>query len=93
MKPETSYPIKPSSNTDGKPGLSNPDKDAWSPDTKDKNPSVSITVDDEEDKFIDSVTITKTENVRNVTVVVIHKDGTKVSCKNIFIYQEFIFQF
>ena len=93
MQPETSYPIKPSSNTDGKPGLSNPDKDAWSPDTKDKNPSISITVDDEEDKFIDSVTITKTENVGSVTVVVIHKDGTKVSCKVILIHKEFISQF
>jgi len=83
MQPETSYPKKPSSNTDGKPGLSNPNKDPWSPDENDKNPSVSITVDDEEDKFIDSVTITKTENIKRVTVVVIHEDGTKVSCKDI----------
>jgi len=93
MQPETSYPMKPSSNTDGKPGLSNPDKDAWSPDENDKNPSVSITIDDEEDKFIDSVTITETENVESVTVVVIHEDGTKVSCKDILIHHELIFQF
>ena len=82
MQPETSYPINTSSNTDGKPGLSNPDKDAWSPDENDKEPSVSITVDDE-DKYIDSVTITETENVGTVTVVVINEDGTEVSYKDI----------
>ena len=85
MQPEI-YPMKPSSNTDEKLGLSNPDQDAWSPDENDKKPSVSITVDDEEDKYIDSVTLTETDNVDTVTVVVINKDGTEVSCLDIVIH-------
>ena len=93
MEPEI-YPMKPSSNPDGKPGLSNPDKDAWSSDENDKKPSVTITVDDEEDKYIDSVTITETDNVDSVTVVVINKDdGTEVSCLDIVYHQLFFFLF
>ena len=77
MVPETGYPIKPSSNTDDKDGLVDPNEEPWSPDEDDENPSVTITVD-EEDTIIESVTVTDTENVESVTVVIVDEDGNEV---------------
>ena len=81
MAPETGYPIKPSSNTDDKDGLSDPSEDPWRPDRGDENPSVTITVDTEEDKFIESVIIDDTKNVESVTVVIVNEDGSEVCGK------------
>ena len=80
------YPMETSSNTDEETGLSDADQELWSPDKNDTKPSVSITVDDDDDKYIDSVTLTETENVGTVTIVVINKDGTEVSCFDIVIH-------
>jgi len=82
MEPET-YPVIPSSNPDGSRGLSNSDEGAWRPSEDDDEPSITITVDNNENKYIDSVTITNTINVAIVTVIVINKDGTQVSCLDI----------
>jgi len=86
MLPQTSYIVNTTSNTDRTAGLSNPEMSPWSPAVGDVSPSVSIAVAGEEDKFIESLTITKTENVGSVTVVVIRKDGTNVSCRDILIH-------
>ena len=77
MEPETGYPIDTSSNPDDKPGLSNPNVDPWTPDDDDEEPTVTITVDDE-DAYIESVTITGTENVASVTVTIVDEDGEEV---------------
>ena len=78
MQPETGYPIKPSSNKDDKDGLSDPSEDPWTPDPEDENPSVEIVIDGEEDKQIEEITITDTENVESVTVTVVDEDGNEV---------------
>ena len=78
MQPETGYPIKPSSNTDDKDGLSDPSEDPWTSDPEDENPSVEIVIDGEEDKYIEEITITDTENVESVTVTVVDEDGNEV---------------
>ena len=83
MEPETTYPKETSSNSGDKSGLTDPDDEPWTPDEEDKEPTVTITIDDEEDKFIESVTVTGTENVGSVTVTVIDEDGNEVclACK------------
>ena len=78
MQPETTYPKETSSNSGDKSGLTNPDDEPWTPDEDDKEPTVTITIDDEEDKFIESVTVTGTENVGSVTVTVVDEDGNEV---------------
>lgn len=77
MKPETGYPIETSSNPDDKPGLSNPEREPWSPSTNDQLPTVTITVDDE-DTYIDSIKLTDTDNVQSVTITVEDEDGNEV---------------
>ena len=80
MQPETGYTKETSSNPDGAPGLSNPNEDPWTPADGDESPSVTITISDE-DTFIESATITGTENVQSVTVVVVEEDGDEVCLK------------
>ena len=80
MEPETGYPKEASTNPDGATGLSNPNEDPWTPADGDESPSVTITISDE-DTFIESATITGTENVESVTVVVVEENGDKVGLK------------
>lgn len=77
MEPETGYPKKPSSNEDAAPGLSNPNEDPWTPDESDESPTITVTIDDA-DTYIESATITGTDNVESVTVVIVAEDGTEV---------------
>ena len=83
MQPETGYPVETSSNPDGAPGLSNPSEDPWTPADSDESPSVTIIISDE-DTFIESATVTGTENVKSVTVVVVEENGDEVCLKLIF---------
>ena len=78
MQPETTYPKETSSNSGDKSGLTNPEDEPWTPDENDKKPTVTVTIDDEEDRFIESVTVTGTENVGSVTVTVVDEDGNEV---------------
>jgi hypothetical protein len=80
MAPETTYPMTPSSNKGDKEGLSNPSAEPWTSDEEeDSEPNVEIAIsDDGEDKFIDSVTVTVTENVDFVSVIVTDENGEKV---------------
>ena len=78
MQPEKTYPKETSSNSENIAGLTNPDDEPWTPDENDKNPTVTITINDEEDKFIESVTVTGTDNVGSVTVTVVDEDGNEV---------------
>ena len=86
MQPETTYPKETSSNSDDKDGLTDPDAEPWSPDEDDNTPTVTITIDDEEDKFIESVTVTGTENVDSVTVTIVDEDGSEVCFIISFLY-------
>lgn len=85
------YPLVASSNQEGEPGLRNVKRPKWKPNADDKSPSVRITINEEEDSFIESVTLTETTNVKSVTVVVVKADGSKVSCLSIFIHLQLIF--
>ena len=85
MQPETTYPKETSSNSGDKSGLTNPDDEPWTPDENDKKLTVTITIDDEEDKFIESVTVTGTDNVGSVTVTVVDEDGNEVCLSCTFV--------
>ena len=85
MQPETSYPKETSSNSDNKSGLSDPEEEPWTPDENDESPTVTINIDDDEDKFIESVTVTGTENVESVTVTVVDEDGSEVCYMSTFV--------
>ena len=79
MEPETTYPKETSSNSGDKSGLSDPDDEPWTSDVDDdKTPTVTITVSDEGDKYIEKVTLTETDNVKEVTVTVVDEDGKEV---------------
>ena len=78
MQPETTYPIDTSTNTGDKSGLSDPDAEPWRPDEDDESPTATITVDGEENTFIESVKVTSTENVDSVTVTVTDVDNNEV---------------
>ena len=79
MSPETTYPMTPSSNKGGKEGLSDPNAEPWTSDEEDSEPNVEILIsDDGVDKFIDSITVTVTENVDFVSVIVTDENGEKV---------------
>ena len=77
MLPETTYPKETSSNPEGKSGLTEPTADPWTPAGDDAEPTVTITVDDE-DSYIQSVTLTDTENVKQVVVTVLDENGQEV---------------
>ena len=78
---ESTYPKDTSSNSDDKLGLSNIDKQPWSPEEGDESPTVTVTVSnfDDADVHIDTVRITSTTNVQSVTVTYITFDGTEVN--------------
>ena len=77
---ESTYPKTVSTGDDSKPGLSDPNENTWSPSEDDDEPSVTVTVsDDEVDDYIESVKITGLENVDEVTVTVVDSDGEKVN--------------
>ena len=81
---EYTYPKTPSSNGDEAESLSEKNSaDKWSPDANDKNPSVTITVDDE-DTFIDSVKVDVVDKVDKIIVYVIDDAGAKASHIYIF---------
>ena len=69
MKPESKYRKEPSSSPETRRALSYPsERTPWRPD--DREPSVRIFLPDNERKYIDRVIVTKTDNVRRVTVEV-----------------------
>ena len=82
MLDDYDYTKAVSSNPDDKVYLSfNDDEQAWSPAAGDSTPTVTLTVsggDEPEDKYIDSITIDKTGNVKSVKVVVISANGDRV---------------
>ena len=82
---ESTYAKEVSSNPDDKSGLSNIDKQTWSPEEGDATPTVTITVSnyDDADVHIDSLKIDSTTNVESVTVTYITVDGTEVNLFNI----------
>jgi hypothetical protein len=77
MEPERGYPMETSSNPAGVSGLSDPSDDPWTPDNSDDSPTVTVIIN-KEDTYIESATITGTENVESVTVVIEADDGSKV---------------
>ena len=85
MQPKSTYPKETSSNSGDKSGLTNPDDEPWTPDEDDKEPTVTITIDDE-NKFIDSVTLTGTDNVNSVSVTVVDEDGNEVIFQATFVF-------
>ena len=69
MKPESKYRKEPSSSPETRRALSYPsERTPWRPD--DRKPSVRIFLPDNERKYIERVIVTKTDNVRSVTVEV-----------------------
>jgi hypothetical protein len=82
MEPETGYPKETSSNSDGTSGLSNPNEDPWTPEETDDSPTITIKISDE-DTYIESATITGTDNVESVTVVIVADDGSEVCLKSL----------
>lgn len=82
---ESTYTKDVSSNSGDKSGLSNIDKQLWSPEEGDDSPTVTITVSnyDDADVHIDSLKIDSTTNVESVTVTYITVEGTEVSLFNI----------
>ena len=77
MEPESNYPITPSSNPQDTDGLTKEDGEPWSPAPDDENPSLTITVSDE-DTEIPLFEITETKNVKKVTVTVINQNDEPV---------------
>ena len=77
MEPETGYSKETSSNPDGASGLSNPTEEPWTPEETDDSPTITINISDE-DTYIESATITGTDNVESVTVVIVAADGSEV---------------
>lgn len=75
------YTKEVSSNPDDRVYLSfNDDEQSWSPAAGDSTPKVTLTIsggDEPEDKYIDSITIDKTDNVKSVKVVVISANGDR----------------
>ena len=81
MEYEYNYPKETSSNSDDKDELSDDSSDStWSPDDSYKEPSVTITVDpnEETDTFIKSVQVDKTQNVKRIVVYIISANGDRV---------------
>ena len=78
---ESTYPKTASTNDDSKDGLSDPNEDPWSPSEDDDEPSVTVSINDEdgEEDLIESVKITGLENVDEVTVTVVDSNGDEVS--------------
>ena len=81
MVPETGYPIKTSSNRRDKEGLSDDQKEPWTSGRRDKEPTVTITIDKNEIKYIKELEVGDTDNVEEVNVIVKDQNGNKVSCK------------
>lgn len=78
MEDDYDYVKVPSSNVDDKFYLSfNDNGNTWSPAEGDSSPSVTITVNNDQDTYIESITIDATENVKNVLVVVVNANGDK----------------
>ena len=78
MKLDVRYPKETSSNGAQRKGLSDPNEESWTPEGDDDSPSVTVIVNSDEDKYIESVTVLSADNVASVTVVVEKKDGTQV---------------
>ena len=81
MEPRSDFPTETSSGDDTKDGLNDGDEDPWTPDPSDPEPSVDITVTEEDENVpIQSIVVTpdKTTGVENITVQVYDKDGNPV---------------
>ena len=80
MTYESTYSKVVSSNSDDKGGLSNSNKQPWSPEAADENPTVTVTVSSVEntDVFVDSMEVQATTNVASITVTSIDADGKEV---------------
>ena len=80
MTPRSDFPIETSSLGDSPEGVKDGDEDPWTPNSDDESPIVKITVSEDDDVLIDTITVTdeKTSGVKKVTVVVKDKDGNIV---------------
>ena len=80
MKPELTYPKRPSSNKkpENKAGLSDPAKPMWQSSEDDENPSIIVVIDRDEKVYVEEVVITKQTNVRMVTVTPLSVDEKPV---------------
>lgn len=76
----STYPKEPSSGESRKEGLSDADASQWIPDGDDQAPCVTVTVDDKKDVFIDQISVSSTENVVSVTIVILTQTGQAVRC-------------
>ena len=78
MSPESNNPVEASSNNDNVDSMKEEGDNRWVSDITDDNPSVNITVA-EEDSFVESVTVQNTTNVDSITVTVYNEEGEKVN--------------
>lgn len=81
MEPRSDFPTDVSSGDDSAGGLNDPNEDPWIPDPSDPEPTVDITVTEEDENVpIQSVRIPtdKTQGVSLITIQVYDKDGPVV---------------
>ena len=78
MKYDSNFPKEVSSSPEDKAGLDDSTKKPWSPASDDDEKYVTVSVNKDEDVYIDSVKVTTTSNVKSVEVIVITKDGKEV---------------
>lgn len=82
MEPRSDFPeTETSSSDDTKSGLQSNDNAPWTPEITDgEKPTVTVNVTEDEDTFIETITVTdvNTKNVDRIVVEVLDKDGEPV---------------